>query len=97
MEQLEEVQQALWNADFMKVPRTGFLSKTRLSCPERLQDCSEFQEAKLKDKFLRGYLASALEGICRVMAKNRTMYLVGDKVHCSPRATVRLPRPLQVY
>jgi hypothetical protein len=52
----------------------------------RLQDCSAFKEAQLKDKFLRGYLASALEGICRVMAKNRTMYLVGDKVHCSPRA-----------
>jgi hypothetical protein len=26
MEQLEEVQQALWNADFMKVTSTDFLS-----------------------------------------------------------------------
>jgi len=62
MEQLEEIQQALWNAEFMK------------------QECSEFKEKQLKDQFLREYLLEALDNLCRVMARNKTMHLVGNKL-----------------
>jgi glutathione S-transferase len=83
MEQLEEVQQALWNADFMKKVyqlEQPLYESTAPFSHRRSQECSEFKEMQLKNDFQNEYLNEALAGICNVMAKNETMYLVGNKV-----------------
>ncbi|KAL6072584.1 Glutathione S-transferase P [Balamuthia mandrillaris] len=62
MEQCEEVQQALWKAEFIT------------------QDVSDFRAEAMKSQFLQDCLIPEFTHMSKLMAKNDTMFLVGNKV-----------------